>query len=183
MNQTLPIDRRQMLKRTTGFLAGIVVSGSSLAAIAKGRAWAIDLGALSTEQGATLIAVARTMFPHDRLEDFAYARVVHLIDEASRKDDKLLRLLQTGAGQLPPNFAKLAEADRVRALKTIENGDFFRTMRLKTVQLLYASPMAYACFGYEGESFSKGGYLLRGFNDLRWLPEVPVEDSGPLPSD
>jgi hypothetical protein len=71
----------------------------------------------------------------------------------------------------------------VRALKNIENGDFFQTMRLKTVQLLYASPMAYACFGYEGESFSKGGYLLRGFNDLHWLPEVPAEDSGPLPFD
>jgi hypothetical protein len=177
------MDRRQMLKRATGFLAGIVVSGSSLAAIAKGRAWAMDLGALSTAEGATLIAVARTMFPHDRLEDIAYAGVVHSIDEASRKDHSLLRLLQTGIGQLPPPFAKLAEADRVRALKNIENGDFFQTMRLKTVQLLYASPMAYACFGYEGESFSKGGYLLRGFNDLHWLPEVPAEDSGPLPFD
>jgi hypothetical protein len=69
----------------------------------------------------------------------------------------------------------------VSALKTVEAGDFFQTMRLKTVQLLYASPMAYACFGYQGESFSEGGYLLRGFNDLHWLPEVPLEDSGPMP--
>jgi hypothetical protein len=23
--------------------------------------------------------------------------------------------------------------------------------------------------------------LLRGFNDLRWLPEVPLSDSGPVP--
>jgi len=22
---------------------------------------------------------------------------------------------------------------------------------------------------------------LRGFNDLRWLPEVPMQDSGPMP--
>ena len=54
-------------------------------------------------------------------------------------------------------------------------------MRRKTLQVLYSTPMAYAYFGYEGEAFSKGGYLLRGFNDLHWLPEVPPQDSGPLP--
>jgi hypothetical protein len=54
-------------------------------------------------------------------------------------------------------------------------------MRLKTLQVLYASSIAYAYFGYEGEAFSKGGYVERGFNTLRWLPEVPLEDSGPLP--
>jgi hypothetical protein len=41
--------------------------------------------------------------------------------------------------------------------------------------------MAYAYFGYEGEAFSKGGYLFRGFNDLHWLPEVPLDDGGPMP--
>jgi hypothetical protein len=55
-------------------------------------------------------------------------------------------------------------------------------MRQKTMQVLYATPLAYAYFGYEGEAFSKGGYLLRGFNDLRWLPEVPLEDGGPMPT-
>ncbi|TIP32839.1 MAG: gluconate 2-dehydrogenase subunit 3 family protein, partial [Mesorhizobium sp.] len=24
-------------------------------------------------------------------------------------------------------------------------------------------------FGYEGESYSKGGYITRGFNDIEWL--------------
>jgi len=24
-------------------------------------------------------------------------------------------------------------------------------------------------FGYEGESFSKGGYIDRGFNDIKWV--------------
>jgi hypothetical protein len=54
-------------------------------------------------------------------------------------------------------------------------------MRVKTLQILYATPLAYAYFGYEGESFSKGGYLYRGFNDLRWLPDVPLADAGPVP--
>ena len=49
-----------------------------------------------------------------------------------------------------------------------------------TLATLYASPLAYAHFGYEGEAYSKGGYLTRGFNDLDWLPDVPLEDSGPV---
>ena len=45
----------------------------------------------------------------------------------------------------------------------------------------YATPLAYAHFGYEGEAFSKGGYLVRGFDELDWLPDVPLEDAGPNP--
>ncbi len=84
--------------------------------------------------------------------------------------------MSLGAG-----FSKNSETDRVAALKKIETSEFFQSMRLKTLQVLYATPLAYAYFGYEGEAFSKGGYLLRGFNDLHWLPDVPLEDSGPLP--
>jgi hypothetical protein len=53
-------------------------------------------------------------------------------------------------------------------------------MRVKVLGVLYATEMAYHYFGYEGEAFSKGGYLFRGFNDLRWLPDVPLADSGPV---
>ncbi len=87
-----------------------------------------------------------------------------------------------GVATLGAGFAAISESERVEALKKIESSAFFQTMRLKTLQVLYSSSLAYAYFGYEGESFSKGGYLLRGFNDLRWLPEVPAEDSGPLPA-
>jgi hypothetical protein len=54
---------------------------------------------------------------------------------------------------------------------------------VQTLQVLYSTPLAYAYFGYEGEAFSKGGYLQRGFNDLRWVPEVPPADSGPVPGE
>ncbi len=66
------------------------------------------------------------------------------------------------------------------ALRRIESTAFFQNLRVQTLLVLYSTPLAYACFGYEGEAFSKGGYLTRGFNDLRWLPEVPAEDSGPV---
>ena len=80
-----------------------------------------------------------------------------------------------------PVSRRARRSDRSAVLRKIESSEFFQTMRLKTLQVLYATPMAYAYFGYEGEAFSKGGYLRRGFNDLHWLPEVPLEDSGPLP--
>lgn len=52
-------------------------------------------------------------------------------------------------------------------------------MRASTLANLYSSTIAYAHFGYEGEAFSKGGYLTRGFDVLHWLPDVPLQDSGP----
>lgn len=174
------LPRRVFLKTTTGLLTGVVVAGSPLALIATGRAWALDLTAFTSAEAATLMAVSRTIAPHDKLDDAAYALVIKAIDEDATKDDRLRKLTKDALADLG-DFSKQSESDRVAALKKIESGDFFRAMRLKTLQVLYATPMAYAYFGYEGEAFSKGGYLLRGFNDLRWLPDVPEADSGPMP--
>jgi hypothetical protein len=127
------------------------------------------------------MAVARTICPHDKLEDAAYGLVVQAIDSAASKDENSLKMLKDGIAGMGAGFTESAETERLAALKRIEPSEFFQFMRLKTVQILYSTPLAYAYFGYEGEAFSKGGYLLRGFNDLRWLPEVPLEDSGPMP--
>src|SRR5882672_1669465 len=178
MNQLL--DRRQFLK-TTGLLTGLVAAGSPLALIAPSRAWAVDLTALTSSEAATLMAVARTIAPHDKLDDAAYALVISVLDSDATKDEKFRKLIKAGVADLGSDFAKKEESARVAALKKIESSEFFQTMRLKTLQVLYATPMAYAYFGYEGEAFSKGGYILRGFNDLRWMPDVPLDDSGPVP--
>jgi hypothetical protein len=175
------LHRRQLLKSTTGMLTGLVVAGSPLAALAQSSVWAIDLTALGTADAATLTVLARTLFPHDQLDDLAYAQVVHALDSEAAKSENMRNLLSSGLHQLPGDFAKLSEAERVAALKKIESTEFFQTMRQKIVQLLYAGALAYTYFGYQGEAFSKGGYLLRGFNDLHWLPDVPAVDSGPLP--
>ncbi|HEV2689151.1 MAG TPA: gluconate 2-dehydrogenase subunit 3 family protein [Bryobacteraceae bacterium] len=175
------VQRREFLKATTGLLTGLVVAGSPLALIAPAPAWAVDLTAFTSSEAATLMAAARTIAPHDKLDDAAYALVVQAVDSDATKDANLRKTLREGLRQLGTEFTKAAEADRVAALKKVESSEFFQTMRVKTLQVLYATPMAYAYFGYEGEAFSQGGYVLRGFNDLRWLPEVPLTDSGPLP--
>ena len=175
------IPRREFLKRTTGMLTGLVVAGSPLALIAPARAWAVDLTTFTSSEAATLMAVARTIAPHDKLDDAAYALVVQALDTDATKDGNIRKTFKEGLARLGTEFVKAAEADRVVALKKAEPSEFFRAVRLKTLQVLYATPMAYVYFGYEGEAFSKGGYVLRGFNNLRWLPEVPLEDSGPMP--
>ena len=174
-------DRRQFLKTTTGVLTGVVLSGSPLALIARGRAWAVKMKTLTSAEGSVLMSVARTIAPHDNLDDAAYALVVKAVDADAAKDEGLLKTIKDGIAQLGTGFVKSSEGDRAVALNKIEHSDFFQTMRLKTLQVLYASPIAYAYFGYEGEAFSKGGYVVRGFNDLHWLPDVPLEDSGPMP--
>jgi hypothetical protein len=181
MDDLVQLDRRAVLKATTGLLTGLVVAGSPLAAIAGGRTWAVDLASLTSAEGAALLTMTRTIAPHDKLDDAAYAMVVRGIDSEAGKDVKFHKLVKDGISTLGASFASGSENERVAALKKIEPSEFFQTMRIKTIQVLYATPMAYVYFGYEGEAFSKGGYLLRGFNDLRWLPEAPADDGGPMP--
>ncbi len=176
-----PVDRREFLKTTTGVLTGVLAAGSPLALIAPSRAWAADLKAFTSAEGATLMAMARTIAPHDKLEDAAYAIVVQSADTDAAGDEATRKIFKEGIATLGGAFASAPENVRVDALKKIEKTPFFQGMRVKTLGVLYATEMAYRYFGYEGEAFSKGGYLFRGFNDLRWLPEVPLADSGPMP--
>jgi len=181
MSNERTLDRRGFLQTATGVLTGVLAAGSPLAYFVPSRAWALDLTTLTSAEGATLLAAARTIAPHDRLDDAAYALVVHAIDTATARDVALRKQYQEGVKRLGANFASASEEVRVSALGKVESTAFFQTLRVDTLQNLYATPMAYAHFGYEGEAFSKGGYLYRGFNDLRWLPDVPEADSGPLP--
>ena len=181
MDPLVTLDRRDLLKATTGLLTGLVVAGTPLAMIAKGPAWAVDLTTFTSAEAAALLALTRTICPHDKLEDLAYALVVQATDSQAHGDERARQMIKDGIATLGAAFGTNPENERVAALKKIESSEFFQFLRLKTVQTLYASPIAYAHFGYEGEAFSKGGYLFRGFNDLRWLPEVPPEESGPVP--
>ncbi len=80
MDQLVTLNRRELLKTTTGLLTGCLVAGSPLALIAPGRAWAVDLEILTSSEGATLMSMARTIAPHDKLDDAAYALVIKAVD-------------------------------------------------------------------------------------------------------
>ena len=179
MRASAIMGRREFLG-ATGVLTGVLAAGSPLTLLAPSRAWALDLTTLTSAEGAALLAAARTIAPHDKLDDAPYALVVQALDGNAARDAATLTLLRQGVAGLGAGFATAAETERVAALQVVEATAFFKSVRATTLATLYASPLVYAYFGYEGEAFSKGGYLLRGFNDLRWLPEVPLVDSGPV---
>jgi len=179
--QIVSFNRRSFMKTVTGAITGVIAVGSPLAALVPSRAWAVDLGALTDAQGAALLAMIRTIAPHDALDPAAYALVVAALDKDASGSPAAKTEMLAGIASLGVDFATASEATRVTTLKSIEASAFFQGVRVKTLLVLYNNPIAFAHFGYEGEAFSKGGYLFRGFNDLKWLPEVPLADSGPMP--
>src|ERR1700733_458346 len=109
-----PIPRRTFLA-ASGFVTGLLAAGGTLSLIAPGRAWALEMKALTSSQGAALISVARTIAPHDGLEDAAYALVVKAIDAAAAADEHVRALLTAGLADLGANFASQTEAARIAA--------------------------------------------------------------------
>ncbi|MEP6548967.1 MAG: twin-arginine translocation signal domain-containing protein [Gammaproteobacteria bacterium] len=175
------IDRRQFLHGATGVLTGVLGVSLPLVSLMHGRAWAVDLHVLNAADAATLNAMVHCIAPHDGLDEAAYALVIAALDTAAAVSTESRAALLAGIKSLGMDFAAAGEPDRIAKLEAIESSPFFQSVRLKTVMVLYDNPIAWAHFGYEGEAFSKGGYLTRGFNDLKWLPEVPLGASGPMP--
>lgn len=175
------IGRREFVRSVTAVLSGVLGTFSPLATLVPSRAWAVDLHVLSADQSATLLAMIHTIAPHDGLDEAAYALVIGALDTDAAKSDANRTQLTTGVSGLGAEFARDPESVRVQKLQGIEPSPFFQSVRLKTLMVLYNNPISWAHFGYEGEAFSKGGYLVRGFNDLKWLPEVPLGASGPMP--
>jgi hypothetical protein len=173
-------DRRSFVS-AVGVLTGVIALGHPLAALLPSRAWAMELRVLSSADAAALLAMIRTIAPHDTLDDAAYALVVNAVDGDAAGSAEARTDLKAGIASLGDGFALMPEEARAQLLKGVESAAFFQAVRTKTLMTLYSNPIAWAHFGYEGESFSKGGYLLRGFNDLKWLPDVPLADSGAMP--
>src|ERR671922_140320 len=69
------------------------------------------------------------------------------------------------------SFANASAAKQLEVVKSIQGTPFFTTVRGKCITSLYDNDMAYATFGYQGASYDKGGYIMRGFQDIKWLPD------------
>ncbi len=138
-----------------------------------------NLKALDAETASILVSVTRAMYPHDRIPDKHYARVVASLDEKA-DDEEMKSLLIQGVGMLatvtgrwPREFGELDEAEQVEALKRLEETAFFKAVAGEVVSGLYSQPDVWPYFGYEGPSNDKGGYISRGFDDIDWLDEAP----------
>ena len=179
----LPLARREFLKGS-GLLMGTLASGSLLATLAPSTAWALELKKLSTAEGQTLMAMGRILFPHKKLPEAVYALLAKDLDGKAAGDAGAAKMLQDGIAWLNKsgggNFAKASEKQRNDIVRGLEGTAFFATVRGQCITSLYDNDMAYAVFGYPGSAWEKGGYITRGFQDLKWLPE-PSKEASPAP--
>jgi hypothetical protein len=179
----LPLARREFLKGS-GILMGSIAAGSALAALAPSMAWAVELKTLSTAQGEALMKMGRTLYPHKKLADAVYALLAKDLDAKASGDAATAKLLKEGITALNSaaggNFAKAPAKKQLEVVKAMAGQPFFNAVRGQCVTSLYDNDMAYATFGYPGSAWEKGGYITRGFQDLKWLP-APSLDASPKP--
>lgn len=179
----LPLARREFLKGS-GLLFGSLATGTLLAGLAPSSAWALELKTLSTAEGQALMAMGRVLYPHKKLPDAVYALLAKDLDAKAASDAGAAKLLQEGVAWLDKSaggsFAKARDVKKEEIVRGMEGTAFFGTVRGQCITSLYDNDMAYAVFGYPGSAWEKGGYVTRGFQDLKWLP-APSKEASPAP--
>jgi hypothetical protein len=174
-DRTPGLSRRDLLKRggALGATALLVVSGSAV--ISPHHAWGLETTALKPDTMATLIQMARDIYPHDRIADRFYAIAVKGHDDSAAKDSAHKDMIEAGIADLDKRAGDAGyrglgwEEERVKVLQTVETTPFFQAIRGGLVVGLYNQKEVWPLFGYEGESYSQGGYIERGFDDIEWL--------------
>lgn len=165
------LTRRALLSRAAA-AGALAVAGAGFIA-APDAAWAVEVNAISEHEMATLLQMARDIYPHDRVGDRFYAIAVKGYDTEDHKAAVAEGIAALDAAARDAGFDSYLDAgwedDRVAILKSIEDSPFFQTVRGGLVTGLYNQKEIWPIFGYEGESYSQGGYINRGFNDIDWL--------------
>jgi hypothetical protein len=160
------------------------VTGTTLSALAPSNVWAVELKTLNTAKGQTLMAMGRTLYPHKNLPDAVYALLAKDLDSKATDSQEIKRGLLEGIEKLNKdaggNFAKVSASKKLEIVKAMEGTPFFDLVRGQCVTSLYNNDMTFAVFGYPGAIWEKGGYINRGFQDLKWLP-APDAESSPAP--
>ena len=148
------------------------VAGAGFIAAPDG-AWAAETTSLMPETFATLVQMARDIYPHDHVPDAHYVLAIKGYDTPEAAEAIEAGIAALDAAAQGRGFASYLatgwERDRADILRSIEEGSFFQQIRGGLVTGLYNQKAVWPLFGYEGESFSQGGYIERGFDDIAWL--------------
>ncbi|WP_104017527.1 Twin-arginine translocation pathway signal [Roseovarius nitratireducens] len=171
ISQQRGLTRRELLSRSMAAGASFVVGAGFVAS--PDAAWALETKALQPQTMATLIQMARDIYPHDHVGDEYYAIAVKGYDDAEVADTVeagIAALDAAAQGKGHADYLSVGwERDRVDILRGMEDSAFFQQVRGGLVTGLYNQKAVWPLFGYEGESYSKGGYIDRGFDDITWL--------------
>ena len=175
----IPLTRREFLAGSA-ILTGTLAFGTTLSALAPSRVWAAEMSVLNEREAQVILKMTQVIFPHKNMPEAINALAVKDLDAAA-EDVSVAEMFKSGIAALDEaaggDWLSAALPDQTAAVESINDGDFFAKVRGQCITSLYDNELAYEHFGYEGEAFSKGGYLKRGFNDLSWLPEPPYHVS------
>ena len=120
---------------------------------------------LTDEARRTLTRIIRVAFPHPEVPDGPYERMAdQIITEAENSTWFRVALTQgllTLDSLSEQHFLELTDEQALAVLERLGDLEFFGFIRRTTVLNFYDDPEVWEIFGYEGESFSKGGYLPR----------------------
>jgi len=168
------VSRRGFMQRSALGVAAIAVTPAG-ALLNASEAWALDVKGLKPETMKTLILIARDIYPHDKVADKYYAVAMKSYDDKAATDPKAKAEIEAfvaaldGAAGSAGYLGTGWESQRVALLRAESQNPMFDQIRSGLVVSLYNNQDVWPIFGYEGESYSKGGYLERGFNDIDWL--------------
>lgn len=141
--------------------------------------WTQALTKLSPDEAEALVAVVRTLFPHDWLSEVPYRTVVLVLDHNAATDNGVLDLLTHGLASLDNVFSipfrNLSAGNRVICLRSCEKEPFFAYLLRQSLRAFYDDPIVWAGCGYEGVFGTSDTQMRVGYNDLTWLPE-PIGD-------
>lgn len=163
--------RRQLLSRSMAAGTAFVIGAGYVAG--KSAAWAMEVSNLQPATMASLIQMARDIYPHDKIPDENYAAAVKGYDTpetAAAVEAGIAALNAAAVGKGYASYLDIGwESDRVAILREMQDSPFFQKVRGGLVTGLYNQKSVWPLFGYEGESYSKGGYINRGFDDISWI--------------
>jgi hypothetical protein len=142
----------------------------------------VAAGGINPESILSLFGLVRMAYPHNVLTDVHYQSVVSaLLDEASNSletAEMIGNAMQELNNRAGGKWSDASPDQQMKAVNAISSTPFFGKVKHAAVMNLYNDHAVWEKFGYQGEAFSKGGYIHRGFNDLAWLPNPP-EDASP----
>jgi len=165
------LTRRELISRATAAGAGFVGGAGFIAA--PNGVWALEIKELQPETFATLLQMARDIYPHDRVGDEYYVVAIKGYDNAEKVsvvNDGVANLNTRAQEMKGAKYLDLGwERDRVDVLISMEEDVFFQMVRGGLVTGLYNQKAVWPIFGYQGASYEQGGYIDRGFNDINWL--------------
>ena len=163
----LSLTRRELLRSSLTFGTAFVVGSGFLAS--SSASWALEVKHIKPSTMATLVQMARDIYPHDSVATEYYVKAVKGYDtpqSAGMIEDGIAALDEASGG----SYMGIGwEIDRVSVLEEVQDSGFFQTIRGNLVTGLYNQKEVWPIFGYEGDSYHQGGYIDRGFDDIDWL--------------